>query len=80
MRIEANIPHPHFKIMVYGLDNKYLIQIEAGPMMQSFKIGKEEVKGVEGIKQLLSSDFLSKVHNRFNEMYSDLNLSLKLCI
>lgn len=79
MRIEANIPHPQFRIMVYSLENKYLIQIEAGPMMQSFKIEKEEVTGIEGIKQLLSSEFLLKVHDRFNEMFIDFKMAKEKC-
>lgn len=71
MRIETQIPHPHFKIVVYSLDSKYLIQIEAGSLMQAYKIGKEQLNGLEGVKQLLSSEFLLKVHDRFNQMFMD---------
>ncbi|OFY92770.1 MAG: hypothetical protein A3K10_00415 [Bacteroidetes bacterium RIFCSPLOWO2_12_FULL_31_6] len=72
MRIEAQIPHPNFRIVVYSIDNKYLIQIEAGSMMQAFKIDKNKVTGIEGIKQLLSTTFLSKTHDRFNDMFLDI--------
>jgi hypothetical protein len=80
MRIEGNIAHPHFKIVVYGLDSRYFIQIEAGQMMQAFKISKDEVAGLDGIRQLLSQEFLSRVHDRFNEMYIDLNSAKERCV
>ncbi len=72
MRIEAQIPHPNFRILVYSLDTKYSIQIEAGPMMQAFKIEKNKIAGIEGIKKLLTPTFLSKIHDRFNDMFLDL--------
>ena len=72
MKIEAQIPHPNFRIIVYSLDTKYFIQIEAGSMMQAFKIEKNRVAGIEGVKQLLNPIFLSKTHDRFNDMFLDL--------
>jgi hypothetical protein len=49
-------------------------------MMQAFKVGKDEVAGIDGVRQLLSHEFLAKVHDRFNEMFMDLNLAKEKCV
>ena len=73
MRIIANIPHPKITINIFSMNEKYQVQFLAGQMEQTFKIAHNEVNGVEGIQKLVDEVFISKVIERFNEMY----LSLK---
>ncbi len=73
MRVIANIPHPKISINIFSMNDKYQIQFLAGQMEQTFKIGHNEVAGVEGIQKMMDEFFLQKVLERFNEMY----LSLK---
>lgn len=73
MRIIGHIPHEKITITVFSMNDKYQIQFEAGPMIQTFKLAHSEVEGLEGIKKMLDEVFMQKVLERFNEMY----LSLK---
>jgi hypothetical protein len=74
MRIIGHIPHEKISITVFSMNDKYQVQFEAGPMIQTFKLNHSDVKdGLEGIKKMLDDDFMKKISDRFNEMY----LSLK---
>jgi len=73
MRIIGYIPHEKITITVFSMNDKYQIQFEAGPMIQTFKVLHSEVDGLEGIKELIDELFINKIMERFNEMY----LSLK---
>jgi len=73
MRIIGYIPHEKLTITVFSMNDKYQVQFEAGPMIQTFKILHSEVDGIDGIKQLVDTVFVEKIMERFNEMY----LSLK---
>lgn len=69
MRIIAQIPHPKITISIFSMNDKYILKMEAGPMEQSFKFLHTEVAGVEGLKELVDEEFMTKVMNRFNEMF-----------
>lgn len=69
MRVIGNIPHPSISISIFAMNDKYQIRFEAGPMEQIFKIPQTEINGIEGIKELVDEEFLSKITERFNEMY-----------
>ena len=70
MRIAGYIQDPKFRITVFTLDDKYMIQLEAGPMIQSFKISKEEITGLEEIEKLVKSDKLyTQIYENFNNLY-----------
>ena len=43
------------------MNDKYQIRFEAGPMEQIFKIAQTEVKGIEGIHQLVDEAFLRRI-------------------
>lgn len=73
MRIIGYIPHEKLTITVFSMNDKYQVQFEAGPMIQTFKILHSEVDGIDGVKQLVDTVFVEKIMERFNEMY----LSLK---
>lgn len=68
MRIVAQIPHPSFRISIYALNDKYMLEIEAGPMKQTFKFD-QSIGGVEGIKAVLDETFLDQIHDTFNQMF-----------
>ena len=69
MRIIANIPHPKIAINIFSMNDKYQVQFAAGPMEQTFKIAHTEVDGVDGIKKMLDEEFMTKIMERFNEMF-----------
>lgn len=71
MRILGHIPHPQYRIVAYTLELHYYVEIEAGPMKQCFKLHKEQVDGMEGLKQWLDEDFLKRTHELFGEMYKN---------
>lgn len=78
MRIIGHIPHPQVTITVFSMNDKYQIQFEAGPMIQTFKLLHSEVEGLEGIKKIVNDDFIEKVIERFNEMFLTLQEAKKL--
>ena len=80
MRVIATIPHPKILISVFSMNDKYQVQFEAGPMSQTFKFSHSEVDGVEGIKKMLDEEFMSKLNERFNEMYVSLKEAKKRAI
>lgn len=69
MRLVQNIQHPTFKISLFSTDKEYTLQLEAGPMIQSFKFSKDIYSNPSEIEQALSEDFLDKVHDTFNDMF-----------
>ena len=72
MRIACTIPYPEIKITVFEMNQKYVIKMEAGPMEQTFKIGMDEVQGINGVEKLLDSVFMEKALQRFSEMFLEL--------
>ncbi|MEO6884116.1 MAG: hypothetical protein ABI199_08840 [Bacteroidia bacterium] len=73
MRIIGNIPHKSIHITVFGMNDKFIIQFEAGFMEQIFKINQNEIAGLEGIQELLDESFMQKITARFNEMFTEFN-------
>lgn len=77
MRIIDSIPHPSITISIFQMNDKYMIKFEAGPMEQTFKYNIEEVKSVENLKTLIDSEFIDTCRARFNDMYIQLQSTLK---
>lgn len=72
MRLVKNIPHPAFKISLFSLSEKYLLQIEYGPYIQGFKIDQSELKeGTEGIERFVKNEEMLKCLERFKSMNLD---------
>lgn len=69
MRVVTQIPHPDFKITVFGTERYYYIEIEAGPMKQAYKLPKDKAPGLEAVQKWLSEEFLKEVHSIFESMY-----------
>lgn len=69
MRVIGHIPHEKISITIFSMNDKYQVQFEAGPMIQTYKLNHNEIDGVEGIKKMVDEDFLKNILDRFNEMY-----------
>lgn len=69
MRIIDNIPHESMTISIFQMNDKYQVKFEAGPMEQTFKFSAEDVKNVENLKKIISSEFIENTRARFNEMF-----------
>ncbi len=76
MRIAEQIPHNTFRIVIYVTDKHFLLEIEAGPMRQSYRYAKEQYPNVEEVKKSLTEEWLEKVRGHFNAMYVDWKESL----
>lgn len=77
MRIIANIPHPSISISIFQMNDKYIVKFEAGPMEQAFKFSTTEIKGLDHLKSLIDEAFIESVRKRFNEMFLQLQGSVK---
>ena len=73
MRIIGNILHKNIRITVFGMNDKYVIKLEAGFMEQTYKINQNEISGMDGIRELLDDAFMEKITHRFNEMFTEFN-------
>ncbi|NVK26839.1 MAG: hypothetical protein HWE14_02280 [Flavobacteriia bacterium] len=71
MRIAEQIPHATFRIVIYVTDKHFMVELEAGPMRQSYRYAKEVYPSVESVKATLTNEWLDKVHDHFNAMYGD---------
>ncbi len=69
MRAIGTIPHDRITITIFSMNDKYQIQFEAGPMIQTYKLRHDEINGLEGIKKMVDEQFLENILTRFNEMY-----------
>lgn len=81
MRIIGEIPHPHLKITVFKMENKFNIAFETPSCIQTFKIKQASgLEHFEDIKKLVNDEFISIVDNRFGPMTLQLNHALKATI
>ncbi len=72
MRQLYRIPHPKLSITVFGMNERFILKLEAGPMEQTYKIPEESVTGPEDVKLLLDGPFLTEILAHFNAMYRSL--------
>lgn len=71
MRIAEQIPHPTFRMVIYVTDKDFLLELEAGPMRQSYRYAKEKFPSVDAVKKTITTEWLDQVHDHFNKMYVD---------
>ena len=69
MRVVGRIPHSSITITIFEYNEKYTLKLEAGPMEQSYKIPTMQVGGLEGLKKIADSQFLTECLKHFNAMY-----------
>lgn len=78
MRVVAEIPHSRFLIQIFLYNGKYVLKIELGQFEQSFKIPETDIlDGVDGIKRMVTTEFLTKCLHRFIEMRNDWDVAFK---
>ncbi|PVH27113.1 hypothetical protein [Sphingobacterium corticibacter] len=71
MRILAELPHPSFKISLFGMNQKFIIKFEQGSLEQSYKIAEADIiGGVNGVFELIDETFLKTVEDIFQQMRS----------
>ena len=69
MRTIAELPHPDFKITIFGMNQKFIVKFEQGTLEQVYKIAEADVAGgVDGLFQLIDAEFTTSVAARFDEM------------
>lgn len=69
MRIVKELSAKEIRITIFDWNEKYLIKYEIGPLEQTYKIPKWDVESEEElIVKIVSSEILSDVELRFNEM------------
>lgn len=78
MRVLKEIPHHTFKITVFGMNAKYVIKIEWGPLEQTFKLAELDVMGgLDDVDKILTDEFLKSCMLRFHSMSADFNEAFK---
>lgn len=69
MRTIAELPHPDFKITIFAMNQKFIVKFEQGTLEQVYKIAEADVAdGVNGLFQLIDTEFSESVGARFDEM------------
>lgn len=69
MRTIAELPHPDFKITIFAMNQKFIVKFEQGTLEQVYKIAEADVTGgVDGLFQIIDTDFTKSVAVRFDEM------------
>lgn len=72
MRVIAELPHPDCKISIFSMNGKFIIKLEKGAFEQIYKISEIDIpEGVNGVFQLLDSEFIKSATERFSLMRSD---------
>jgi len=76
MRVLAELPHPDFKITIFGMNQKLIIKMERGILEQTYKVAEMDLTdGVNSVFELLDEEFLKTVTTRFKDMAADFKLT-----
>jgi hypothetical protein len=69
MRWVADIKHDVYKIVVLQMGERYLLQVEDGAMVQTFKFKiPEDLPSVSAIKERIDATFLEEISLNFRQM------------
>ena len=72
MRIVGEVLHPQCKITIFHYNEKYSVKIETTLYEQTYKLRDSgTVSGVEGVKTLVTDEFIAKCLLRFGTMHAD---------
>lgn len=71
MRILGSIPHPVFKISVFGWNEKYLVKLEAGLFEQTYKFNEADFASWELLVPFFDKELLTDAHATFKKMADD---------
>ncbi len=75
MRVIATIPHTEMRISIFGMNHKYILKLEWGPLEQSYKWDEYDFQNLEEfINRVQTSDLLSISLDRFKQMSAHLSI------
>lgn len=78
MRVIAELPHPDCKITIFSMNQKFIIKLEKGVFEQIYKLSELDIpEGVNGVFQILDTEFINSATERFNQMRHDFNSAYK---
>lgn len=78
MRWVADIKNEIYKIVVLQMGERYLLQVEDGVLVQTFKFKiPEEVPSVAAIKEKVDATFLEEISLNFRQMKQSRSRFLK---
>jgi hypothetical protein len=79
MRVVKHIPHDRLLIQIHQYNGKYILSIELGDFVQSFKVVDSEIADLDLLEKQITPEFLSSCVKRFIEMRAEwVNLQQKL--
>lgn len=71
MRVVDQLPHPNFRIQLFHFGANYLVEIEAGPMKQTYRYPTDRFGSPAAVWATVTPEFLEQVRQHFNAMYRD---------
>ena len=71
MRVVDQLPHPTFRIQLFHFGSNYLVEIEAGPMKQTYRYPTDRFPSPTAVWATVTPEFLERVRIHFNSMYQD---------
>ncbi len=78
MRYLKDIPNHHYKVGLYQWNGKYIVKFEAGGMYeQIYKIDETEFESTEELESILDEEFVKTISERFRQMHTDTQESMK---
>lgn len=77
MRLIEQITHPACRIAIMSYNDKWIIEFEAGPYKQTYKVKHEDVTGLDEVKSYLTPSFIDTVLDRFRAMHGDFRKSIQ---
>lgn len=69
MRIVETWNTKQFKTTIYALERWYVIEFEAGPMKQAYKLTKDKHPTTAQVKKVLNDTFNEGIYKNFEQMY-----------
>lgn len=71
MRLVEVIPHAQCRISIMSYNDKWIIEIEAAQYKQTYKIGHDNVSGLEDVRKLITPGLIGGTLERFRSMHGD---------
>mgnify|MGYP000973070517 FL=1 len=72
MRLVAQIPHPHLRIVIHDYNGRWILEFEGGRCKQSMKWEKEFMD-LEKLQKEVIPGLIENVMNRMHQMHEDIN-------
>jgi hypothetical protein len=72
MRLVAQIPHPHLRIVIHEYNGKWIVEFEGGRCKQSMKWEKEQVD-LQILKENWIPQMVEGVMARMHQMHDEIN-------